>query len=59
MKNRNRNTIPAWTPPGLKRSALSPMSQGGSVKLAMGRERGVKGGIVSLSFGSVNVEGGW
>ena len=31
------------------------MAQSGSVKLAMGRERGVKGGLVSLRIGSVNV----
>ena len=31
------------------------MAQGGSVKLAMGWERGVKGGLVSLRIGSVNV----
>ena len=31
------------------------MVQGGSVKLAMGRERGVKRGLVSLRIGSVNV----
>ena len=31
------------------------MAQGGSVKLAMGREWGVKGGLVSLKIGSMNV----
>ena len=31
------------------------MAQGGSVKLAMGQEKGVKGGFVSLRIGSVNV----
>ena len=31
------------------------MAQGGSVKLAMGRERGVKRGLASLRIGSVNV----
>ena len=57
MKHMTRNTIPAWTSPGLTRSALPLMAQGGSVKLAVGRERerGVKGGLVSLRIGSVNV----
>ena len=55
MKHMKRNTIPARTPPGLTRSALPPMAQGGSVKLAMGRESGVTGGFVSLRIGSVNV----
>ena len=50
-----RNTIPAQTLPGLTRSALPLIAQGGSVKLAMGRERSVKGGLVSLRIGSVNV----
>ena len=50
-----KRTIPARTPPGLTRSALLLMAQSGSVKLAMGRERGVKGGLVSLRIGSVNV----
>ena len=31
------------------------MAQGGSGKLAMGREWSVKGGLVSLRIGSVNV----
>ena len=51
MKHITRNTIPTQTPPGLTRSA-----QGGSVKSAMGRERGVKGGLGSLRIGSVNVK---
>ena len=55
MKYMKRNTILAWTTPGLTRSALPLMAQGSSVKLAMGRERGVKGGLVSLRIGSVNV----
>ena len=48
MKHMTRNTIPARTPPGLTRSALPLMAQGGSIKLAMGQERGVKGCVVSL-----------
>ena len=55
MKHMTRNTIPARMPPGLTRSAHPLMAQGGSVKLAMGRERGVKGSLVSLRIGSVNV----
>ena len=55
MKHMTRNTIPARTPCGLTRSTLSLMAQGGSVKLAMDRERGVKGGLVTLRIGSVNV----
>ena len=50
-----RKFIPDLTLPGLKRPALSPMAQGGSVKCAMGRERGEQGGLVSLRIGSVNV----
>ena len=55
MRYMHRTTIPARTSPGLTRSALPLMAQGCSVKLAMGRERGVKGGLVSLRIGSVNV----
>ena len=55
MKHMTRNTIPARMSPELTRSALPLMTQGGSVKLAMGPERGVKGGLVSLRIGSVNV----
>ena len=55
MKYMKRTTIPARTPPGLTRSMLLLIAQGGSVKLAMGWERGVKGGLVSLRIGSVNV----
>ena len=55
MKYMKRTTIPAQTPPELTRSALPLMAQGGSVKLAMGRERGVKGDLVSLRIGSVYV----
>ena len=50
-----KNNISARTPPGLTRSALPLMAQGGSVKLATGREKGAKGGLVSLRIGSVNV----
>ena len=50
-----KSNISAGTPPGLTRSALPLMAQGGSVKLAMSREKGAKGGLVSLRIGSVNV----
>ena len=41
--------------PGLTRSVLPLMAQGGGGKLAIGREWSVKGGLVSLRIGSVNV----
>ena len=49
-----KSNISDRTPPGLTRSALPLMAQGGSVKLAMGQEKGAKGGL-SLRIGSVNV----
>ena len=48
MSTEYRNSIPARTSPGEKRSALPAKTQGGSVKLAMG-------GMATLRVGSVNV----
>ena len=51
MKYMKRASIPAWTTHGLTRSAPPRMAQGVSVKLAVGRENGVKKGLVSSRIG--------
>ena len=56
MKYMKLTAILAQTPPRLTRSALPLMAQlRRQCTVAMGRERGVKGGLVSLRIGSVNV----
>ena len=55
MKVQSDYSKPARTTPGLTRSALPLMTQGGSGKLAMCHGSGSRGGCVPLRIGSVNV----
>ena len=55
MKVHTDYSKPARTAPGSTRSALSPMTQGGSGKSAMHHGSGYQGGCVPLRIGSVNV----
>ena len=55
MRIRKAYDIPARTAPGSTRSALPLMTQGGSVKLTMGRGSACQGSSIPLRIGSVNV----